>query len=220
MSDFKNIYEPVERFNTIYDSGKLAFEAFKQVLLDEEVKIGTYNKFLKIMQIIEWYQRDSITDEEELSFIKKKNEIIDSLADLEQKEFINEYTTYNGQNFRKCLNGFTYDSLRILGISKTKALKKCDHILSDIKNDRDVYTHASKNINAKIPQEKLMNINYLFKTLFRINVLSKIGMPDQIIKRRLLHDRRFVLCLKDVFDLVIEKDENYYNTGEFDRMMW
>lgn len=51
-------------FRKINANNYLAFESYKQVLLDEEVKIITYNKFLKVMQIVEGYQR---ADEEENS---------------------------------------------------------------------------------------------------------------------------------------------------------
>jgi hypothetical protein len=219
ISDFENISKSVELFDERHKSCILAFEAYKQVLLDEEVKIGTYNKFLKLMQIVEGYQRDIVNEVDNKKFYDKKNSIIEKL-DVDEKSFINKYTTNNGESFRDCLKDFTISSLNILGFSQSKSKKCSNNLISDMIKDRNVYTHASKTMEAVIPIDKLMMINYLYKTFFRINVLHSTGLSDVIIKKRLLHDRSFVSYLKQIFHLDFEIFEGFEDTGEFDRMMW
>lgn len=53
-------------------------ESYKQVLLDKE-GIVTYNKFLKIMQMIEEIMRLGISKDEKKIFKKRKKEIKKSL---------------------------------------------------------------------------------------------------------------------------------------------
>ena len=219
ISDFDDIHNSILAFDDLYKTCLLAFEAYKQVLLDEEVRIGTYNKFLKLMQIVEGYQRDIVNDEEQKRFNDIKNSILEKLED-DEKTFIEKYTNNNGQEFGRCLKDFTINSLQILGFSKTKAKSHSNDLIRDMINDRDVYTHASKIKNPVISVDKLMQINYLYKTFFRISVLRNIGMSNEIIKKRLLHDRRLVILIKNIFHLDFNRFDEFYDTGEFDRMMW
>lgn len=107
----------------------LACEAYKQILLDEEIKISTYNKFLKVMQVVEGFQRAKIDGSEEIEFNNIKNEIMEKLNETD-RAFVKKYTFYNGQNFRKCMNEFTLGSIQIIsGLSKTKAKEASEKII-------------------------------------------------------------------------------------------
>ena len=47
-----------------------------------------------------------------------------------------------------------------------------------------------------------------------------MGLPDKLIRNRLLFDRKFVAYYKVLFGLEIKKEKNYSDTGEFDKLMW
>lgn len=221
VADFgESIGQAIATFYKIQNECMLACEAYKQILLDEEIKISTYNKFLKVMQVVEGFQRAKINEREEKEFDEKKNAIMEKL-DEDDRAFVMKHTFYNGQNFRKCMNEFTIGSIKIIsGLSKTKAKEVSDIIINKIINDRDVYTHASKEQRPILSIDKLQAVNYCYKSFFRVLVLSRMGLMERIIRNRLLFDRKFVAYYKVLFGLEIKKEKNYSDTGEFDKLMW
>ena len=58
-------------FCSLIKSKELAFEAYKQVLLDDNVGISTTNKFLKTMQIVEGMERTDVDEERQIIFSNK-----------------------------------------------------------------------------------------------------------------------------------------------------
>lgn len=222
VTDFADdIGKAIATFYEIQNECMLACEAYKQILLDEEIMISTYNKFLKVMQVVEGFQRAKIDERENLEFHQKKNSILEKLNDEEDKAFLEKYTNYNGQSFRKCMNGFTINSLQIIsGLTKGQARKNSDDIIVAIINDRDVYTHASKEEKPGLSIDKLQAVNYCYKTFFRVMVLSKMGLTDKLIRNRLLFDRKFVAFYQILFGLKILKEDSYTDTGDFDNLMW
>lgn len=221
VTDFgDSIGQAISTFYEIQNECMLACEAYKQILLDEEIQISTYNKFLKVMQVVEGFQRAKIDESEIQEFIQNKNSILEKLDD-EDKAFIEKYTNYNGQSFRKCMNGLTIASLQIVsGLTAGQARKSSKGIIDAIINDRDVYTHASKEEKPSLPIDKLQAVNYCYKTFFRVLVLSRMGLSDRIIRNRLLFDRKFVAFYQMLFGLQIMKEESYTDTGEFDNLIW
>ena len=221
ISDFEEgIGSAISVFYKIQDECMLACEAYKQILLDEEIKISTYNKFLKVMQVVEGFQRTKIDESEEIEFNNKKNELMEKLDETD-RAFVKKYTFYNGQNFRKCMNEFTLASIQIIsGLSKTKAKEASENIIGKIINDRDVYTHASKEVKPILTIDELQAVNYCYKTFFRVVVLSKMGLPEKIIRKRLFFDRKLVAYFQRLFELKIKKEDKYNDTGEFDQLMW
>ena len=119
------------------------------------------------------------------------------------------------------MNEFTLGSIQIIsGLSKTKAKEASEKIIGKIINDRDVYTHASKEVKPILTIDELQAVNYCYKTFFRVVVLSKMGLSEKIIRKRLLFDRKFVAYFQRLFELKIKKEDKYHDTGEFDQMMW
>lgn len=222
VTDFGNdIGKAIVSFYEIQSECMLACEAYKQILLDEEIKISTYNKFLKVMQVVEGFQRAKIDEKENLEFQQKKNSILEKLNDEEDKVFLKKYINYNGQSFRKCMNGLTVNSLQIIsGLTKGQARKNSDGIIDAIINDRDVYTHASKEEKPRLSINKLQAVNYCYKTFFRVMVLSKMGLTEKLIRNRLLFDRKFVAFYQMLFGLKILKEDSHTDTGDFDDLMW
>lgn len=221
ISDFEEgIGSAISVFYKMQDECMLACEAYKQILLDEEIKISTYNKFLKVMQVVEGFQRTKIDESEEVEFDNKKNELMEKLDETD-RAFVKKYTFYNGQNFRKCMNEFTLGSIQIIsGLSKTKAKEASEKIIGKIINDRDVYTHASKEVKPILTIDELQAVNYCYKTFFRVLILSKMGLSEKIIRKRLLFDRKFVAYFQRLFEHTINKEDKYHDTGEFDQKMW
>lgn len=221
VSDFEDsIGQAIDVFREIKNECMLACEAYKQILLDEEVKIGTYNKFLKAMQIVEGFQRVKIDESEEEEFKEKKNKLMDKLDEID-KAFVDKYTSYNGQSFRICINEFTMESIHIIsGLSVPEAKKTSKTVIDSIINDRNVYTHASKEIKPILPVNKLHAVSYCYKIFFRILILSKMGLEERIIRNRLLFDRKFVAYYKLLFGLEINREGIDTDTGEFDKLMW
>ena len=87
-------------------------------------------------------------------------------------------------------------------------------------NDRDVYTHASKEEKPRLSIDKLQAVNYCYKTFFRVMVLSKMGLTEKLIRNRLLFDRKFVAFYQMLFGLEILKEDSHTDTGDFDDLMW
>ena len=222
VTDFANdIGKAIAIFYEIQNECMLACEAYKQILLDEEIKISTYNKFLKVMQVVEGFQRAKIDEREKQKFLQNKNNIIEKLDDEEEKAFLEQYTNYNGQSFRRCMNELTLTSLQIIsGLTKGQAQKASKVIIDAIINDRDVYTHASKEEKPRLSIDKLQAVNYCYKTFFRVLVLSRMGLSDKIIRNRLLFDRKFMAFYQVLFGLKILKEDSYSDTGSFDNLMW
>lgn len=221
VNELREVLHKICLFFEIQSECMLACEAYKQILLDEEIKISTYNKFLKVMQVVEGFQRAKIEQRENLEFQQKKNSILEKLNDEEDKAFLEKYTNYNGQSFRKCMNGLTINSLQVIsGLSKGQARKNSDGIIDAIINDRDVYTHASKEEKPRLSIDKLQAVNYCYKTFFRVMVLSKMGLTEKLIRNRLLFDRKFVAFYQMLFGLKILKEDSYSDTGDFDNLMW
>lgn len=220
VSDFeKNIGNAITEFYKIQNECILAFEAYKQILLDEEISIGTYNKFLKTMQVVEGFQRAMISNEAEKKFIETKNAIMKKLNE-DDRAFINSYLVYNGQTFRKCIKEFTKESIKIISDLNVKNIKSIsEDVINEIVNDRDVYTHASKQQPPKLSFDKLCAVSYCYKTFFRVIALYKMGVSEQKIRNRLVFDRNFVECYKMLFGVDIKKDDSNSNTCLFDKIM-
>ncbi len=218
LSDWKNIEKDVfEIFAGLVKDNLLAMESYKQVLLDEEIEIVTYNKFLKIMQMIEGIMRTAVSDEEKRNFEKRKKKIKKHLENQEDREFIDSYCFNNGDKFRTCLVELTKESVSIL--SGVENVESFNMQLSNIINDRNAYTHASKEISPVMNLEQTEAANCCYKEFCRIRILKQLNLSDQIICSRFMFNRKFVEAYRDFFGLSIKNMDEKHNTGEFDDMM-
>ena len=68
-------------------------------------------------------------------------------------------------------------------------------------------------------ENEIVKVNCCYKIFFRIKILNKLGIKESLIRKRLLHDNRFVCAYKELFGLSILRDD-IYDTGEFDQKMW
>ena len=218
LSDWKNSKKNViELWVELAKDNLLAMESYKQVLLDEEIGIVTYNKFLKIMQMIEGIMRTAISNEEKKNFEKQKKKIKKKLENDEDKEFINKYCFNNGDNFRTCLIAITNESLTVL--SGVEDVENYEEQISNIINDRNAYTHASKEIVPVMNVEQIETVNCCYKEFYRIKLLKQLNLSDQIMCSRFSFNRKFVSAYKALFGLTITNAYENHDTGEFDDEM-
>lgn len=218
LSDWKDTGENVIMlFAELAKDNLLAMESYKQVLLDEEMKIVTYNKFLKTMQMIEGIARTVVSDEEKKNFDKRKKKIKKNLEKQEDRDFIDTYCFNNGDNFRTCLKEITKESLIIL--SGVNDVERYNEQISVIINDRNAYTHASKKIVPVMNMEQTENVNCCYKEFYRIKLLRQLNLSDKIICNRFLFNKKFVTAYKTFFGLTITNADEKHNTGEFDDEM-
>lgn len=218
LSDWKDTGKNViELFAELAKDNLLAMESYKQVLLDEEMGVVTYNKFLKIMQMIEGIMRTAVSKEEKRIFEKQKKKIKNMLQNDDDKEFINKYCFNNGDNFRTCLIAITRESLNIL--SCVEDIVNFEELISNIINDRNAYTHASKEIVPVMNTDQIETVNRCYKEFYRIRILKQLNLSDQLICSRFLYSRKFVAAYKALFGLKITNMDENHNTGEFDYEM-
>ena len=221
VSDFATFLDDAaNKFGILVKGKKLAFDSYKQVLLDDDVGISTPNKFLKIMQMIEGMERSEVNEEEQRKFDKQKEDILCKLSSEEDKKFIEKYCTNNGDNFSKCLQKITKKAIMSLSGLSNKEFSECHThtLLCNIKNDRDVYTHASHTKNPILSIDEIYWVIVCYKVFFRVEVLLELGMDISLIRKRLSRDRYFVGSYSNLFNLKIKLEEDF-ETGEYDRIM-
>lgn len=210
VSDFDtDLDDALEKFNILIRNKNLAFNAYKQILLDEDVGIATTNKFLKVMQVIEGIERNDVNTEEQEKFDTHKAEILKNIKSEEDRKFIEKYCTNNGDNFFKCLQKITKNAVKNLSGLSNKELGECHTytLLQNIKNDRDAYTHASHILTPILSVDELSWVTCCYKTFFRIEILLELGLDVQTIRNRFSYDRFFVDCYDKLFNLKIKKEE-------------
>ena len=221
VSDFATLLDDAaHKFCILVKCKKLAFDSYKQVLLDDDVGISTTNKFLKIMQMIEGMERSDVNEEEQRKFDKQKEDILCNLSSEEDKKFIEKYCTNNGDNFSKCIQKITKKAIMSLSGLSNNEFRECHThtLLCNIKNDRDVYTHASHTKNPILSIDEIYWIIVCYKVFFRVEVLLELGMDISLIRKRFSRDRYFVASYSKLFNLKIKPEEDF-ETGEYDRIM-
>lgn len=222
ISDFNNLDTMYQQWEQLINQNTLTFKIYRELLLDEEKRIFSVNKFLKVMQIIEGIERESISEDKKIEFEQHKENIIESLSDEDDKEFIRKCCEYKGDNFRKCLKNFVHKGIQsVTELSNTKCTKYSKAIIEKVKNDRDTYTHASHYSHPSLSEQELLDIIYVFNVFFRIKILSNLGIDKELIRKRLSFDRKFESHFENLFQLKIKINKDYsFDTGEFDKFMW
>lgn len=215
LSDFhQDIDEVISQFGELHIEDKVAFEAYQQLMMDEELQIFTVNNFLKAMQMVEGIERVGDRKKAHNEFKKIRDSIVEKLVDEDDKKFIKGYCDDQGESFRECLNRITNNCFMLLSDTDNS---NCTGIITNIKKDRDVYTHASHKKAPLLSQADLWGITYCFKVFFRVEVLIKLGLSKELIRKRFSYDRKFVAYYENLFGQTI-KVENC-GTGEYDDIM-
>jgi hypothetical protein len=224
ISDFNDIAKALDYWFVILDKTPLATGAYQRILLDEDVEVVTENKFLAAMQLIEGYTAGYSDNQKEIKeFNVQKSRIKEAVIDTEDKEFIEKYCTYSGEIFRKMLKSFTCEGLVNIQLhnSKTMLLSKIDNLLGKIKNARDIYTHSASEVISELDAIELFDIAVLYKYIYRINVLLRLGISEELLIKRLNHCRLFTYYLERYFQTELRNiGDNYLTPSNFDNKMW
>lgn len=72
ITDFQNLEQAMKYWFSNYRKIYNAQQAYGRILLDEDVKIVTINKFLAAMQLIEGYTQAYTDEEKKLKNLKKR----------------------------------------------------------------------------------------------------------------------------------------------------
>lgn len=215
LSDFnQDIDEVIRQFGELYAEDKVAFEAYQQLMMDDELQIFTVNNFLKAMQMVEGIERVGDRKKTHKEFKKIRDSIVEKLADAADKQFITDYCDDHGEGFRECLDRIINNCFMILSGTDNG---DCADIITNMKKDRDVYTHASHKNIPLLSQADLRGITYCFEVFFRIEVLIHLGLSKELIQKRFSYDRRFVAYYENLFGQAIKEED--CRTGEYDDIM-
>ena len=215
LSDFDtNEESATSKFEKMYVEDGVAFGAYQQLLMDDELQIFTVNNFLKAMQMVEGIERLGDRKKAHKEFKKIKDSIVEKLSDEDDKKFILEYCNDQGEGFRECLDRITNNCFSVLSENDNSC---CSEIISSIKKDRDVYTHASHKNKPLLSQSELRGVTYCFKSFFRIEVLMQLGLNEELIRKRFSYDRLFVAYYENLFGQTIKLEDG--GTGEYDDIM-
>lgn len=215
LSDFhQDIDEVISRFGELYIDDRVAFEAYQQLMMDEELQIFTVNNFLKAMQMVEGIERLEDRQKIDKEFKKDKHRVMKRITDEKDREFVKKYCNNLGETFRECLEKIIKSCLMVLSEIDNSC---CEGIIRKIINDRNVYTHASHKNVPLLSQADLWGITYCFEVFFRIEVLIQLGLNKELIRKRFFYDRTFVAYYENLFGQSI-KVENC-GTGEYDDIM-
>ena len=219
ITDFQNLEQAMKYWFSNYKKIYNAQQAYGRILLDEDVKIVTINKFLAAMQLIEGYTQAYTDEEKEIKkFEEKKNEIISKLESEEEKELVGKGLGYSGISFRKAVKAYLYKGCNCFtDLSRTKFMKEKEKLINDIVNDRNFYTHSSNRVSATMEFDDLLNVASLCKELYRIISLKDMGLDTEIIKQRSQTNRMCYWLMKSIMKIEIENDT--LQLGEFDSAM-
>lgn len=219
ITDFQNLEQAMKYWFSNYKKIYNAQQAYGRILLDEDVKIVTINKFLAAMQLIEGYTQAYTDEEKEIKkFEEKKNEIISKLESEEEKELVGKGLGYSGISFRKAVKDYLYKGCNCFtDLSRTKFMKEKEKLINDIVNDRNFYTHSSNRVSATMEFDDLLNVASLCKELYRIISLKDMGLDAEIIKQRSQTNRMCYWLMKSIMKIEIENDT--LQLGEFDSAM-
>lgn len=173
ITDFQNLEQALRYWFSNYEKIYNAQQAYGRILLDEEVKIVTTNKYLAAMQLIEGYTQAYADEEKEIKeFEEKKNELISKLESKEEKELVEKGLGYSGISFRKAVKDYLHKGYNLFEeISKKKFVEKKEKLIDDIVHDRNYYTHSSNRISAIMKFDDLLNVSNFCKE-FLINFIS------------------------------------------------
>jgi hypothetical protein len=219
VTDFPDLKEALNYWFEHYEALYNAQQAYSRILLDENLKIVTVNKYLAAMQLIEGYSQAYVDEKEAVKdFKKRKEEIIAKLQDEDDKDYIETGLMMPGITFREAIINYYLKGISIFKIiSEEKFNESYKTIISKIVSDRNFYTHSSKRIKPKLNFDELMDIAAVTKELYRCLVLNSMGIGKELICYRFCHSRKMQSLIYKVFQIETKIDGGL---PDFDREMY
>ncbi|MCM1185856.1 MAG: hypothetical protein NC251_06110 [Lachnoclostridium sp.] len=218
LSDFANLEFAMNYWFEHYENLFNAQQAYSRIIQDEEMNIIPINRFLAAMQLIEGYSQAYTDEEQEIAeFIQNKDRIIDKLTEQEDKELVNNGLGFSGISFRKATTNFLYEGINYFEkMSRNLFNKNYSELIENIINDRNFYTHSSNRARPILNISDIINVGTLCKEIYRILILGKMGLPEQLLRCRIRHDFRATCLLADLLKVEIK---DYGSITEFDAAM-
>lgn len=219
LSDFPDLEKAMNYWFEHYDALRNAQNAYERILLDEELKVITVNKYLAAMQLIEGYAQAYADEEEEVrAFEEHKEEILFKLTEKEDIELVEKGLGFSGISFRKAVKEYLYKGISCLEvISKTEFLNNNSDLIEKIINDRNVYTHSSNRATTQLEFNEMMDITTICKELYRILLLNEMEIPHSLLVQRFEHNSLSRDIFEKIFDVELCSQEEL---TEFDSAMW
>lgn len=219
VSDFEDLKHALNYWFDNYSKIYNAQQAYRRILLDEDVNVVTINKYLAAMQLIEGYAQAYTDEEKEVrEFELKKNDIINKIENEDEKELIKKGLGFSGISFMRAVKDYLHKGYNCFEvISKNKLSNEKESLIQNIVEARNYYTHSSNRMSAVMKFEDLMNIASLCKKLYRIISLQDMGFNNQLIKLRSQYDRELCNLLECILEIKIHWND--MNFTEFDSAM-
>lgn len=220
LTDFQILETALNYWFEHYEALYNAQQAYSRILLDEDTKIVTVNKFLAAMQLVEGYSQAYVDEKQaEKIFKKRKEEIIEKLVEQEDKDYVEAGLAMPGIAFRKACINFYWKGISIFSEISEETFRNQHEksFISKVVNDRNFYTHSSRRIKPKLHFDELMDIAVVTKALYRCLVLESMGMSREIIKDRFYYNRTIRGKIHQIFNIQIKTERQ---VSEFDNGMW
>ena len=219
VTDFPDLKEALNYWFEHYEALYNAQQAYSRILLDENLKIVTVNKYLAAMQLIEGYSQAYVDEKEAVKdFKKRKEEIIAKLQDEDDKNYIETGLMMPGITFREAVINYYLKGISIFKITNEGEFREAyKTIISKIVNDRNFYTHSSKRLKPKLDFDELMDIAAVTKELYRCLILNSMGIGKELICYRFCHSRKMQSLIYKVFQIETKIDGGL---PDFDREMY
>lgn len=219
ISDFSDLEKTMnfwfEHYEILYNAQK----AYSRILLDEELKAVSVNRFLAAMQLIEGYSQAYADEKKELEdFEKWKTDFLLKLENMENIkeediETVRDGLGFSGISFRKAVKNFFYIGCNYIEtMSKTAFFEKHNALIDNIVNDRNFYTHSSNRITVRLDFNEMINVASICKELFRILLLKEMGIKQSLLIQRFGHNRVSAAIFEQILGIkfcMLEKNPNY-----------
>lgn len=218
VSDFSDLEYAMNYWFEHYDPLFNAQKAYDRILLDEELRVITINKFLAAMQLIEGYTQAYVDDKREREdFEKQKRNIISKLTETDEIELVQNGLGFSGVSFRKAVKEYLYKGCNCLeDISKNAFLQKNKELIDKIVNDRNVYTHSSNRAKPQLNFNEMINVAVVCKQIYRILLLNEMRIPHSLLIQRIAYSRSNMAIFERVLGINLSMGDNI---PEFDSAM-
>ena len=219
VSDFSDLEYAMNYWFEHYDPLFNAQKAYDRILLDEELRVITINKFLAAMQLIEGYTQAYVDDKREREdFEKQKRNIISKLTETDEIELVQNGLDFSGVSFRKAVKEYLYKGCNCLeDISKNAFLQKNKELIDKIVNDRNVYTHSSNRAKPQLNFNEMINVAVVCKQIYMILLLNEMRIPHSLLIQRIAYSRSNMAIFERVLEVNLSMGDNI---PEFDSAMW
>lgn len=219
ISDFPDLGEAMNYWFEHYDNLLNAQKAYDRILLDEDLRVVSINKFLAAMQLIEGYTQAYVDERHELEdFEKQKNRILFQLTETDDIELVQNGLGFSGISFRKAIKEYLYKGSNCLEVmSKTAFLNKNNELIGKIVSDRNVYTHSSNRVIPQLSFDEIMGIATICKQIYRILLLKEMGIPNSLLVQRIGHNRLNMAVFEKILGIKLSLEKNL---SEYDSAMW